>query len=102
MDLKDAGTGCPHVQKDESVGKKTNLVAQGAVTGTQEKRLWKKRQDALEDYKNVVRLCRKVRKVKPQLEISLATVVIGNKKCFYKYISNKRNAKERISILYCV
>lgn len=67
-----------------------------------EKRLWKKRQDALEDYKNVVRLCRKVRKVKPQLEISLATVVIGNKKYFYKYISNKRNARERISILYCV
>lgn len=38
MDLKDAGTGCPHVQKDESVGKKTSLVAQGAGTGTQGKK----------------------------------------------------------------
>lgn len=34
-----------------------------------EKDLWKKGQDALEDYKDVVRLCRKVRKVELQLEI---------------------------------
>lgn len=40
--------------------------------------------------------------MKPQLEISLATAVIDNKKCLYKYISNKRRAKERISILYCM
>lgn len=40
--------------------------------------------------------------MKPQLEINLATAIIDNKKCFYKYISNKRRAKERISIFYCL
>lgn len=76
--------------KDEPVGKKTGLVKQGAATGSQGKKdLWKKGQDALEDYKDVVRLCRKVRKVKLQLEINLATAVIDNRKCFYKYIAAK-------------
>lgn len=66
--------------RDEPLGKKTGLVEQGAVTGTQGKKdLWKKGLDALEDYKDVVRLCRKVRKVKPQLEINLATAEIDKK-----------------------
>lgn len=67
-----------------------------------EKDLWKKGQAALEDYKDVARLCRKLRKVKPQLEINLATAVVNNKMYFYKSIINKRRAKERIFILYCM
>lgn len=51
---------------------------------------------------DVSKLCRKLRKVKSQLEINLATAVIDDKKYFYKYISNKRRAKERISIFYYV
>ncbi|KAK4831483.1 LOW QUALITY PROTEIN: hypothetical protein QYF61_017984 [Mycteria americana] len=55
------------------------------------------RQPTQEDYKIVVRLCReKIRRAKAQLEFNLATAVKGNKKCFYKYISNKRRAKENL------
>lgn len=47
------------------------------------------------DYKNVIRLCReKIRKAKAQLELHLTTTVKDSKKCFYKYISNKRRVKE--------
>jgi len=44
-----------------------------------------------------MRLCReKVRGAKAQLELSLATAVKDNKKCFYKYIRNKRRKKENL------
>ena len=36
---------------------------------------------------------------KAQLELSLATVVRDNKKCFYKYINNKKRAKENLHTL---
>ena len=36
------------------------------------------------------------RKAKAHLELRLATVVRDNKKCFYKYINNKRRAKESL------
>ncbi|KAK4820464.1 hypothetical protein QYF61_027746, partial [Mycteria americana] len=53
--------------------------------------------ERLEDYKDVVRLCReKIRRAKAQLELNLATALKDNKKCFYKYISNKRRAKENL------
>ncbi|KAK4829538.1 hypothetical protein QYF61_005177 [Mycteria americana] len=59
--------------------------------------LWKKGQATQEDYKDVVRLCReKIRRAKAQLELNLATAVKGNKKCFHKYISKKRSAKENL------
>jgi len=54
----------------------------------------------MEDYKDVVRLCReKIRRVKAQLEFNMATVIKDNKKCFYKYTSNKRRAKENLHVL---
>ncbi|KAK4828306.1 hypothetical protein QYF61_025318 [Mycteria americana] len=59
--------------------------------------LWKKSKGTQEDYNDVMRLCReKIRRAKAQLEINLATAVKDNKKCFYKYISNKRRAKDNI------
>ena len=36
--LKGAGAGCPHVPKDELVGKKTGLAEQRDWAGTQEKK----------------------------------------------------------------
>ncbi|GAB0204509.1 mitochondrial enolase superfamily member 1 [Grus japonensis] len=58
---------------------------------------WKKGQATHEEYKDLVRSCRdKIRKAKAQLEFNLATVVRDNKKCFYKYINNKRRAKENL------
>ncbi|KAK4811142.1 LOW QUALITY PROTEIN: hypothetical protein QYF61_019773 [Mycteria americana] len=62
--------------------------------------LWKKGQATQEDYKDVVRLCReKIRRAKAQLEFNLATAIKDNKKCFYKYIHNKRRAKENLHLL---
>ncbi|KAK4822331.1 hypothetical protein QYF61_013030 [Mycteria americana] len=59
--------------------------------------LWKKGQAAQEDYKDVMTLCReKMRGAKAQLELNLASAVKDNKKCFYKYISNKRRAQENL------
>lgn len=47
------------------------------------------------EYKAVVRMCReKIRMAKTQLELSLAVGVKENKNLFYKYINNKRMAKE--------
>jgi len=49
------------------------------------------------DYRDLVRSCReKIRKSKAQLELILATNVRNNKKCFYKYINNKKRAKENL------
>jgi len=59
--------------------------------------LWKKGHVTQEEYKGLVRSCREeIRKAKAQLELRLATVVRDNKKCFYKYISNKKRAKEKL------
>jgi len=42
-------------------------------------------------------LCREeIREAKAQVELRLATVVRDNKNCFYKYISNKKRAKENL------
>ena len=47
------------------------------------------------DYQDVVRVCREtIRRAEVQLELNLDTAVKDNKKCFYKYINNKRRAKE--------
>jgi len=41
--------------------------------------------------------CREeIRKAKAQLELRLATLVRDNKECFYKYINNKKRAKESL------
>ncbi|KAK4830258.1 hypothetical protein QYF61_009351 [Mycteria americana] len=99
--LKGTGAGRPHVPKDELPGKKPSLAEQRALAGTQGKKrvydLWKKGQATQEDYKDVVRLCReKIRRAKAQLEINLATAIKTNRKCFYKYINNKRRAKDNL------
>ncbi|KAK4827592.1 LOW QUALITY PROTEIN: hypothetical protein QYF61_019494 [Mycteria americana] len=58
--------------------------------------LWKKGQATQEDYKAVMRLSReKIRRAKAQLELNLASYCY-NKKRFYKYIHNKRRAKENL------
>ena len=42
-------------------------------------------------------MCRdKIRKAKAHLELSLATAVKDNRKCFYKYINTKRRTKENL------
>ena len=90
--------------KDELVGKKTSLVEQKALAGTREKKesLYSLEEGAgrSRGQQGYVRLCReKVRRAKAQLELSLTTAIKDNKKCFYKYISRKKRAKESLHAL---
>ncbi|KAK0674966.1 LIN1 transcriptase, partial [Pygoscelis papua] len=62
--------------------------------------LWKKGQATQEEYRDLVRSCREeMRKAKAQLERNLAAVVRDNKKSFYKYINDKKRAKENLHSL---
>jgi len=59
--------------------------------------LIEKGQATQEEYRDLVRSRREeIRKAKAQLELRLATVVRDNKKFFYKYINNKKRAKENL------
>jgi len=59
---------------------------------------WKRGQATQEAYRDLVRSCReKIRKAKAQLELSLATAVRDDdKKYFYKYLNNKKRAKDNL------
>ena len=99
--FKGTGAGCPGVWKDKPARQKTSLAEQsfGWNSGKRKKvcHLWKKGQGTQEDYKNIVRLCKeKIRKMKAQLELRLASAIKDNKKCFYKYIRNERRAKDNL------
>ncbi|KAF1454281.1 hypothetical protein FQV07_0012639, partial [Pygoscelis papua] len=60
-------------------------------------RLWKKGQATQEEYRDLVRSCREeMRKAKAQLECNLAAVIKDKKKSFYKYINDKKRAKENL------
>lgn len=54
----------------------------------------------MEEYKDVAKVWReKIKRVKAKLELNLAAVVKDNIKGSYKYIKNKRRAKENLSSL---
>ena len=56
--------------------------------------LWKSGQATYDDYKYIVKLCRKkIRKAKAQLELNLATKVKNNNKYVYKCINSKKRAR---------
>ena len=51
--------------------------------------LWKKGQETQDEHRGLVRSCsEEVRKEKVQLELRLTTVVMDNKKWFYKHIND--------------
>jgi len=58
---------------------------------------WKKGQATQEKFRALIRSCREeIRKAKAQLKLRLTTVVRDNKKCFYKYINNKKRVIESL------
>ncbi|KFQ20880.1 hypothetical protein N332_01897, partial [Mesitornis unicolor] len=64
-------------------------------------REWKQGQVSWEDYKEVVQTVRdQVRKAKAQMKLNLARDIKGNKKNFYRYISDKRKAREDMGPLW--
>jgi len=94
----------PMCCKTDRQGRKQVWLNRELLRGLRKKRriyhLWKKGQATQEEYRDLVRSCREeIIKAKAQLEHRLATVVRDNKKCFYKYISNKKGAKENLYLL---
>ncbi|GAB0208082.1 mitochondrial enolase superfamily member 1 [Grus japonensis] len=62
---------------------------------------WKQGQVAWEEYRETVRAAREqVRKAKALIEISLARDIKGNKKSFYRYVSDKRKTRENVGPLW--
>ncbi|RMC15560.1 hypothetical protein DUI87_07760 [Hirundo rustica rustica] len=96
--LKAAVAGYPLALKDELAGKKTGLAEETLVETQEKKRVydpWKNGQAAKEDYMDALRLYReKIRSNRDQLELNMAIAIEDNKKCFHKYVSNKRRAKK--------
>jgi len=88
----------PMCRKTNRRGRPPAWLSREFVLGPREKRsvyhLWKNGQATPEEHRGLIRSCREeIRKAKAQLELRLATVVRDDKKCFYKYINNKKKAK---------
>ena len=63
-------------------------------------KLWKQGHVTWEEYRDAVRTCRRrIRKAKVQVELNLARDVKNNKKTFYRYIGQKRQAKTGVPCL---
>jgi len=62
---------------------------------------WKQGQVAWEEYRETARAIRdQVRKVKALVELNLARNAKGNKKIFYRYISDRRKTRENVDPLH--
>ncbi|GAB0180073.1 mitochondrial enolase superfamily member 1 [Grus japonensis] len=60
-------------------------------------RRWKQGQVAWEEYRETVQAARdQVRKAKTLIELNLAADVKGNKKIFYRYVSDQRKTEENV------
>ena len=63
-------------------------------------RQWKQGHVAWVEYRDAIWMCRdRIRKAKAQVELSLARDAKNNKKGIYRYICQKRKAKESVSPL---
>ncbi|CAM4648647.1 unnamed protein product [Lepidochelys kempii] len=61
---------------------------------------WKVGHMTREEYKNIARACRNyIRRAKSHLELQLARDVKSNKKGFFRYVGNKKKAKESVGPL---
>ncbi|KAK4829737.1 hypothetical protein QYF61_006446 [Mycteria americana] len=102
--LKTQEQAVPRCQKTSQRGRRPAWLNRELWLELRKKRrvydLWKKGRATQEDYKGVARLCReKIRRAKAELELNLAAAVKDNKNHFFKYISNKRRAKENLQPL---
>jgi len=61
---------------------------------------WKQGQVGWEEYREIVRVAREqVRKAKALTELNLSRDVKGNKKAFYRYVSDRRKTRENVGTL---
>ncbi|GAB0210106.1 mitochondrial enolase superfamily member 1 [Grus japonensis] len=95
----------PNNQEARQKHQEAPIDEQGAPgqSQTQKKeayRGWKQGQVAWEEYRETVRAARdQVRKVKALIELNLARDTKGNKKSFYRYVSDKRRTMENVGPL---
>ncbi|GAB0181325.1 hypothetical protein GRJ2_000597800 [Grus japonensis] len=62
---------------------------------------WAQGQVAWEEYREIVQAARdQVRKAKVLIELNGAREVQGNKKSFYRYVSDKRKTRENVGLLW--
>ncbi|KAF1552038.1 hypothetical protein FQV20_0001515, partial [Eudyptula albosignata] len=99
--LKAQEQAVPVCRKKNGWGRRPAWLNGELLQGLRKKRrvyrLWKKGQATQGEYRDLVRSCREeMRKAKAQLERNLATVIKDNKKSFYKYINDKKRAKETL------
>ncbi|KAF1522501.1 putative RNA-directed DNA polymerase from transposon X-element, partial [Eudyptula albosignata] len=99
--LKAQEQAVPVCRKKNGWGRRPAWLNRELLQGLRKKRrvyrLWKKGQATQGEYRDLVRSCREeMRKAKAQLEHNLAAVVKDNKKSFYKYINDKKRAKENL------
>ncbi|KAF1444227.1 hypothetical protein FQV21_0013191, partial [Spheniscus demersus] len=99
--LKAQEQDVPVCRKKNGWGRRSAWLNGELLQGLRKKRrvyhLWKKGQATQGEYRDLVRSCREeMRKAKAQLERNLAAVVKDNKKSFYKYINDKKRAKENL------
>ncbi|GAB0186183.1 mitochondrial enolase superfamily member 1 [Grus japonensis] len=81
------------------------MDGQGAPGQTQRQkgsyRGWKQGQVAWEEYRETIQAARdQVRKAKALIELNLARDIKGNKKSFYRYVSDKRKMRENVGPLW--
>jgi len=99
--LKAQERAVPMYRKTNRRGRRSTWLNRELLLRLRKKRrvyhLWKKRQATQQEYRGLIRPCREEIKVaKAQLELRLATVVRDNKKCFYKYINNRKRADKSL------
>ncbi|KAF1648163.1 putative RNA-directed DNA polymerase from transposon X-element, partial [Eudyptes chrysocome] len=99
--LKAQEQSVPVCRKKNRWGRRPAWLNREFLLGLRKKRrvycLWKKGQVTQGEYRDLVRSCReKMRKAKAQLERNQAAVVKDNKKSFYKYVNDKKRAKETL------
>ncbi|KFQ55458.1 hypothetical protein N334_10646, partial [Pelecanus crispus] len=90
----------PRCKKSGKEGKKPAWLSRDLLVKLKSKRerhRWEQGQGAWEEYREAAQLCREgVRKAKARLELNVARDVKNNKKGFYRYVNQKRKAKENI------
>ncbi|KAF1431540.1 hypothetical protein FQV24_0014484, partial [Spheniscus mendiculus] len=99
--LKTQEQAVPVCHKKNGWGRRPAWLNRELLLGLRKKRrvyhLWKKGQATQEGYRDLVRSCREdIRKAKAQIQCNLTAVVKDNKKSFYKYINDKKRAKENL------
>ncbi|KAK4820811.1 LOW QUALITY PROTEIN: hypothetical protein QYF61_007205 [Mycteria americana] len=98
--LKAQEQAVPMCPKMNRRGRRPAWLNRGLLLRLRKKRrvyhFWKKGHATQKEYRDLVKSCREIRKAKAQLELHLATVVRDNRRCFYKYINNKKRAKENL------